>query len=429
MERACFLPGGVSAREREQSFGRATLRIADLSAEEIHGVLQCLRAGAGTLAGIDPSRRRRAIAEAARRFLDSSDSLCLRAQSLLPAVTGFSSEMIRETLPRIFEPIHEAALADLVPPGLRAHPLVAIIAAGNVPGVAIGKMALALACGAACFVKSASGEPVLAALFAEALAAASPELGAATAVTWWAGGDRPREEAVAHGVDSVIAYGSDAAVEAWGSLAPASFVARGHRLSVSVVCLDDASRIGDLAVAAAIDVALYDQLGCLSPQTIYALCGASSEFQAFAEALAAELEALGRRLPRGIVSEGAALAIRRLRDEYEWREIRGEPVRLRASREGILWTILEDPQPRFRPSPLHRTVFLRRLGRAEDLGAVLGEFVSRVECVGIGPWPDEEIVAAVAACGIPYRAPLGRMQSPPLAWPQGGASPLAGVAV
>src|SRR5204862_304125 len=84
----------------------------------------------------------------------------------------------------------------------------------------------------------------------------------------------------------------------------------------------------------------------------------------------------------------------RLRDEYEWREVGGEDVSLRAGKE---WTILEDPIPGFRPSPLHRTIFVRPLEAIAGLRAALGTWLPRVECVGMGPWPDAETARSLAA--------------------------------
>ena len=428
MARAYWLHGGGIAREKEQAFGKVSLRVPELSPEEIRAELARLREGAGNLAGVDKARRRWGVAAAARRFLDPADPLRCRAVDLLPGVTGFSPSMIQESLPRIFRVIEESALASVISAeDGAAVPLVVIVAAGNVPGVAIPKMALALAAGSACFVKSASGEPVLAPLFAQALCEALPELGGAVGVSWWPGGDRRREEEVARAAASLIAYGSDEAVAALRSLAPAAFVGYGHRLSVAVVRLDDPTRMTELAAAAALDVALYDQLGCLSPQAVYTLGGDSATRNSFGDALARELEALSQQIPRGELPESAALAIRRLRDEVEWREIRGAAVRLRMSRAGALWTVIEDPEPVFRPSPLYRTIFVRPLERLSAFRTALEDVLPQLECVGVGPWPDAELDEMIRGCGIPHRAPLGRMQAPGLDWRQRGLSPLAGI--
>jgi len=45
----------------------------------------------------------------------------------------------------------------------------------------------------------------------------------------------------------------------------------------------------------------------------------------------------------------------------------------------------------------------------------------------MAPWPDAEARRAVSALGISRCAPLGAMQSPDLAWRQGGLEPMAGI--
>lgn len=424
--RAGWLPPGAEPREREESFGKRRLLVPDLAPVEIHALLGRLRRRAETLPARDD--RIAAIARAALRFLDPADPLARRAADLLPGVTGFSPEMIREVLPRIFAALDEATLGGIVAEARGAvHPLVAIVAAGNVPGVALPKMALALAAGSACLVKCAQGEPVLAPLFAAALAAESAALGSATAVAWWKGGANAWEEEVQRTADSLIAYGSDEAIAGIARRAPATFVAHGHRLSIALVDLARAVTVEPIAEAAALDVTLYDQLGCLSPQCIYVTGGDAAGRAAFVAALARSLERLARLLPRGEAPAEASAAIRRVRDEIEWRELAGEPVRVLASDTGTTWTVIEEASEGFRPSPLYRTIFVRPLARAEGLRAALGAALRRVECAGVAPWPHEEIASALAASGIANVVPLGRMQSPTLRWRQGGNPPLAGI--
>jgi len=185
---------------------------------------------------------------------------------------------------------------------------------------------------------------------------------------------------------------------------------------------------GALAEAAATDVALYDQLGCLSPQTLFTIGDSPASRRELVGALGEALADRERRWPPGAVDEATALAIRRLRDEYEWRELRGDPVSVRAGASAASWTILDDPTAGLRGSPLHRTVFVRRVASAGELRTALGEWLPRVECVGVGPRSDGESARALTALGIPRVAPLGEMQSPGLDWRQGGLDPMAGIA-
>jgi hypothetical protein len=379
------------------------------------------------------------LARAARRFLDADDPLRRRAADALSALTGFSRPMIEDALPRVFTPLADpGALARAAGTAQPVVRLLGIVGAGNVLGVPLFKTALALAAGAACMVKPATGEPLLSVLFAQALSEADPELAGALAVVWWPGGSTEStgstgsdesaacENEFLSGVDSLVAYGSD---ETIASLARRvrRFVGHGHKLSLGIVRLQEGADVRSLAADAATDVALYDQLGCLSPQSLYTVGGDTRSRSAFVDHLAAALDDVAQRWPAGEAADPQALAIRRLRDEYEWRELAGESVSLRTGSAGASWTLVDDPSGGFRPSPLHRTIFVRRLERLDELPRALGEWLPRVECLGMGPWPGPRVDRALSTLGIPRLAPLGCMQSPDLGWRQGGFDPMAGI--
>jgi hypothetical protein len=425
MERGFHLPGAPRGRVRSAAFGGATLGVLDVSAVEMGALIAELRAHRSHS---DSTMRAAAIGRAAKRFLDQDDPLRRRSLALLPAVTGFSTPTIEAALPRIFSPLADVdTLTDLAGSAGACVAVLGIVAAGNVPGVALSQAALALAAGASCVVKSASGEPLLAALFAEALTSADPSLASKLAVLWWEGGSSPCEGEFLRGVDSLVAYGSDDAVNSLAARGPRRFIGHRHKLSIGLVRLDGVQDVPGIADAAAVDVALYDQLGCLSPQSIYTVAGTSERRRDFVEALSRSLDEAERRWPPGDLPQGQALAIRRLRDEYEWRAIRGEAVSVRHGGGVESWTIIDDRASAFQPSPLHRTIFVRHIDSLAALASTLGAWLPRTESAGMAPWPDAEAREVVSALGIPRLAPLGAMQSPDLGWRQGGWEPMAGI--
>jgi acyl-CoA reductase LuxC len=422
MERAFHLPALEELRTRQVRFGSLRLVVAEVSAAQMRRLLAGLRAHAARGESGDRAAR---VAAAARRFLDPEDRWRRRALDALPGLTGFSHAMIEETLPRVFGPLADAvALKRAASAAGSVVGLLGVVAAGNIPGIALLKTALALTAGAACVVKTATGEPLLAVLFADALAAVDSSLASSLAVSWWEGGSGSGEEALLRGVDSLVAYGSDASIAALAARRRGQFVGFGHKLSVAVVRLDRPNDVRSLAAAAAVDAALYDQLGCLSPQTLYVVGAEASRRRELVDRLAEALDEAEARWPSGGLADAEAVAIRRLRDEYEWLELGGAAVSVRT---GKGWTILEDQTPGFRPSPLHRTIFVRPLEKIDDLQVALGEWLPRVECVGMGPWPDAETGRSLAALGIPRVAALGCMQAPGLDWRQGGMDPMAGI--
>jgi hypothetical protein len=426
MERAFFLPGAPPERVRRAAFGAGSLDVAELSAARMRALLAELRERRPRS---DLTARAEAIGRVARRFLDHNDPLRRRALLELPAITGFSKPMIEAALPRVFAPFDPATLARIADAARSCVALLGVVAAGNIPGVALAKATLALAAGTSCIVKSASGEPLLSVLFAEGLASEDPSLASALAVAWWEGGSAPCEAEFLRDVDSLVAYGSDGAIEALAARRPRQFVGHRHKLSVALVRLDGRHDLTEMGNAAAVDVALYDQMGCLSPQSIFTAAGTARRRRDFVEALSRGLDDAERRWPPGLLPEAQALAIRRLRDEYEWRAIRGEAVTAHNGGSAASWTIVDDPKAALRPSPLHRTIFVHHLESIADLRRALGDWLPRIESIGMAPWPDGEALRVMSALGVPRLAPLGSMQSPDLAWRQGGLEPMAGISV
>ncbi|HEY8495167.1 MAG TPA: acyl-CoA reductase [Myxococcota bacterium] len=354
----------------------------------------------------------------------------------LPACTGFSPETVRRGLALGLAPWSGEALHALVASELggadalephgsgfwRGFPTTAVVLAGAIPLPTVPAIVAPLALGSPVLVKPSAHDPVTARLLARALGERMPELGAAVAVVEVRRDDDEALDALC-AADCVVATGSDEAVAALGARVrgPRRFVAHGHRVSVALIG-EPATRGGELlrtARGVALDVALWDQLGCLSPIAAYVL-GERRAAERFAEALAAALAALERRMPRGRVEPAAAAAIARERAEAEMRAAAGEPVVVHAG-PGTSWTVVCEPGAQARPAPLHRFVRVHAVGGDELVGALRA-------------LP----LAGVATAGVPFAAGLagdasrvclpGRLQTPPLAWPRGGLGVLTSIA-
>jgi hypothetical protein len=232
------------------------------------------------------------------------------------------------------------------------------------------------------------------------------------------------EETLAR-ADAIIAFGGDATMTSlrekirWDQ----KFLPHGH--AVSLLWLDEPARLtAREARACAVDVLTYDQLGCLSPQAIYAPRGT-------------DVSALGNKL---------ALAL-----EQEWSRWREKPkrppavaARIAEARDVALalghrlwrpktghlgWTLIHDADPTFAPSPLHGVIYLR-LAAAAQLGRHLAAVGGRISTVGFVPrtgtgksssrWRETFL-----SLGVSRFCRAGRMQFPPLTWHHDGRATLA----
>ncbi len=353
-----------------------------------------------------------ALAAAAARWRDDA---ALRAE--LPAAACLSPAMIAAVVPIAADALDAQALAELARrewgAGAAARPappgpaLVAHLVASNVPALALPAIALGCLAGAAVLVKSGRDDPLSAPTFQRALAAVDPALAATVVAAYWPGGDLAREDAALGRAEVVVATGSDATLAALVPRLGRRLIAHGPRWSVAVVERAAAAEVD----AIALDVALHDQRGCLSPHAIYV----TGDARGFAERLAAALDAVAVRLPPGPASVDARAAARLLAAEAEWAP--GAAVL-----GGAGGTVIYEEAPAFRPTAGLRTVRVHPLRDPRVLPELLPP--GRIECVGVAGVDPAPLVAVLRARGVARICPVGRMQRPPLSWPRGQRPPL-----
>jgi acyl-CoA reductase-like NAD-dependent aldehyde dehydrogenase len=351
-----------------------------------------------------------ALAAAAPRWAADAE-----LHAALPAAARLSPEMVATVLPIAAEALEAGAMTELVErelgtgaarrpapagPGLIAHVL-----ASNVPALALPAIALGCLAGAAVVVKSGRDDPLSAPAFVRALAAVDPDLAATVVTTYWPGGQTTGEEVVLAAADVVVATGGEAALAALAGRVRGRLIAHGPRMSVAAVDGEAA------AEAVALDVALHDQRGCLSPHVVYV---EAPQARVFAERLATALDRAADRLPLGPAGAEERAAVRVVRERAEW-----EPgVTVFATRGG---TVVYDERLDCRSTCGRRTVRVHPLPSPAALAPLLPPGV--VECVGLagGAAP---LVEALRARGVARVCPPGRMQRPPLTWPRGQQAPL-----
>jgi len=349
-----------------------------------------------------PRETATALAAAARRWIEDEE-----LHRGLPAVARLSAPMVGSVLPRVAAALDVEAMVELVnrergmspPPGL-----VAAVVASNVPALAVPAIALGCLAGAAVLVKSGRGDPLSAPAFHRALAAVDPELAATVVPAYWPGGTSALEQAALARAEVVVASGSDLTMEALRRRVGRRLVAHGTRTSVVALDIRRERCLDTLVRAVALDVVLYDQRGCLSPQVALV----AGDREAFADALVRALAALRPILPPGEATLEERAAIRLAIEEASW-------AGAHAVRAGLGGTVLVETWADLRPGPGGRTIRVCPLDSLRALPTALP--LGRIECIAI--YGDEVDVAALEARGVARLCQPGRMQDPPLAWPRG----------
>ncbi len=383
-----------------------------------------------------------ALAAATETWRDAGSPWRAAALRALPHTTGLSAPMIAAVLPDVFAPFQRENLQALVraetgspsaldgfvpsPWGVRralGPDLLAHVGAGNVPGLALPVLVAGLLVKATVAVKTPAGDPVLAALFAQSLAAIDPDLAACLVIAHWPGGTRPLDDALFARADVVSVEGGDDTVADVRGRARGRVLGFGHRTSLAVIAREATADPASVARALARDVAWCDQHGCLSPQVVYVESGGRADAMTVAELLTAELLALETTLPRGTLADTERAAVRRLRETAEWRGICGTGDRVFGAAEATGVTVIYEPDPAFLPTCANRTVRVKPIPCLEDLPEHLGAWAGKIEAVGFaGPSARRTALGETLAgrSAVSRICPLGRMQQPALGWPRGG---------
>lgn len=382
-------------------------------------------------------------------WLDPSSNERREAEAKLPAETGLSPAMIHHTLPLVFQAYQAEYLENLLRDELgdpnaldafipsqggfrRAYgpTLVTQVLAGNLPGAGLDGVIFALLLKSATLVKTSSSAPLLPTLFARSLARIDPDLGACLAVVHWPGGNTAVEEVAFRRAEVVLASGAEDSLTAIRTQVRGKFIGYGHKVSFSVIgrdILTDARTAKELARRAAYDVVLFDQQGCLSPQVLYVEAGGTVTPAEFAAFLAHALAQWHTVLPRGHIPPETRVAIRRARDEAEWRALAGKEVVLHTSAAGTDWSVIYDADPTFAPSVLHRTVHVKPLSALAQLDSLLAYWRPYLEAAGLAVGSARLLEAAdvLGNAGVSRICPIGTLQTPPLGWRHGGRPRLA----
>ena len=216
-------------------------------------------------------------------------------------------------------------------------------AAGNVPGTGLLLWLLGLAAALGnndrppiILIRNSRREPIFTSLALSALESVDPALLDTTMVTIWDHGDRALQEYLISQSDLVIAAASDETIAEIDTIVkrvsqrgqPIRFHKHGHKVSFSTIgreCLEtgrqmpgsDVPLFHAVAYLAALDVALWNQQGCLSSRVHFVEeTGAPDSYsaEAYGHAVVQSLRELNRTMPKAVTRRRQ---IHNLFDQYQ----------------------------------------------------------------------------------------------------------------
>jgi hypothetical protein len=363
----------------------------------------------------------------------------------LPAATGFTAPMIREGLRRALadwtgDALRELAIRELGPidpvgavsnRSVSGFDTTAVLLAGSIPMPSLLALIAPLALRSPVLAKAASRDPLTPHLVAQSIAEADAELGRCIRVVDFAATDEGCTRALLE-ADCICATGSDATIATVQSLVrpPRRLVVDGHRLSIAAVVPPASAELrGELAERLAVDIALWDQLGCLSPVAIFAVDPEPAHAAALGEAIAVALAKAEANWPRGSIAANAAHEIAQQRAEAELRRAAGRAVEIHAS-DATTWTVIVEDGPEPRPAPLHRFIRVVPVPDPAHLLEAIQPLAAHLAAVAIEGFGEQTpgLARTLASLGTSRVCAPGSMQSPPLDWRHAGRGVLAPLA-
>lgn len=345
----------------------------------------------------DAARERvEAVLRAAARVSAVDDALGVKARARLPDATGLSPEGVALALDLSVERSASPTELTSLLAWAGAAPRVHVVLSAGVFVAAVRALALAVAAAADVVVRPSRRDPLFAELLVEALArdAGGARVALASELTPGAG-------------EHVHAYGRDETLDAIARRLGPEVVVRGHGTGLGLAAVGATDALDEAADALALDVALFDQRGCLSPRAAI-VEGDAARVEAFAAALDAALARREALVPRGRLHESEREAMPAFR----------ATAHLAGSlREGASWSVgaIADARALVLPPPGRNVAVLGAVdaARATRLVAPLAGLVTSVG----GSAGSAFVTALTRAAPHARPARLGEMQRPALDGP------------
>ena len=372
-----------------------------------HATARGLAAAARTLRAIPDNELLAAWNDTLAAFLDPTSAERRQLDPHLLQTTGLSPAGLDHGLRTIGNGmLGEPAAAELRRPHRQNEDgFSLVVLPAEPPGLILQSLLPALAARAPVLFKSSRAEPCFAPAFLSALSQRLPALGDAYAVATWTGGD-PEVEAPLHAsARLVVAYGGEETVSALETAAAGRIVTFGPKLSLGWV--GAGADLGQAARGMALDIATFDQRGCLSVHAVFTEPPIADDFSA---ALASAFNELATELPPGRTDPAGRAGVRLAREDADLRYLNWHGNKLDAG------TVILENDVRISPSPGLRTV---RVHPAVDVPP-LEDWKGRLQGLAVAGRLASAVRTAFLEAGVSRFAPAGALQTTDAAWRNDG---------
>lgn len=324
--------------------------------------------------------------------------------------------------------VHDPRLGNMT--RATGYPLVGAVLSSNVPGLSYLPIVRAFMVKTPLAAKLSSREPLFGPAWMETVAGVAPDLAECAALFCWQGGSAPGlEEAMLENAPAMMVYGGPETErhfrKAYGQTK--RILVHGHKIGVAMAgreVLGSTAAARNLAGKLALDVAMYGQQACISPQVLYVERGGAVGTEAFAAMVADALAGLEASLPQGELGLDAAAALSQERRLLQF-EAGGDPSVRVFIRGGA--TVVHHGGPGFDSSLPLRFLRVYPLDDLRQVAPLLAPHGRYLQNVGLAAGKDRtlELAEALAASGVSRISGLGAMHKPSMRWKHDGMGPYA----
>lgn len=251
------------------------------------------------------------------------------------------------------------------------------------------------------------------------------------AILWWKGGDEAIEKLFKKDMDGIVFWGGVDALKSWEKDLGESvtLVRHGHKISFGVVSragLEDAI-LPDLTDNIALDITMWDQKACNCPQMIFLEGSIDDTYvDRFIVSLTESLDKACSSFPVGRRSDDEYVEVMKARELALAKHLMtGRRISFLGPRT-FDWTIIFEDEVRgsvFEPSPLNRTIIIKRYASLDALSDIFKRYSSYLQTVGycLDGAEVDEYALRLSSIGVTRLCPFGVMAIPTAGAPHDGS--------
>jgi hypothetical protein len=274
------------------------------------------------------------------------------------------------------------------------------------------------------YVKMSSEETDFPVIFAQSIKDFDKEgdIASRLAVLWWHGGDTAIEGLFKRSMDRIVFWGGEEALKNWETgLGESTILVRhGPKISFGVISREGlaSSDMADISGRIAFDISLWEQKACNSPQAVFVEDSVDEPaMRLFIDLLAAGLKKMHSVFPPGKRSDDEYVEIMKAREMAVAGHLMADRPACVVGPNTFDWTIIVEGKPGptdLTPSPLNRTIIIRRFGSLGELSTLLKKRSFFLQTAGMCLSDREltEYAQALSEAGVTRICPFGAMAMP-----------------